>query len=476
MIPESILLATIAKGPERGPRRPLQDTLFAAQRRVWDCTARFYAVLFGRRTGKTFLAAAKLVFSAKRMRGGLFVYLALTQRSARLIVWPIIRALAEREGLGQFLHEQTLTLGPLPNGSMIICTGTDDMRTIETWRGTKLAGVVVDECGSQPDSLLRYLIDDILRPALLDVQGWLMLCGTPGLVMAGYWYELTGPAALGNVPVFHGTVYDNPTIPHAARELAAMCDEKGWTRETPTFQREWLAVWCEDAGALVFPLGPANHADMLPVRSRTGAPLSLDGWRYVIGVDVGVVDATAIAVVAAHEHDPREWVISTEKHSRWIVDQLAGRLRELLAIYPSTPVVLDTGGMGKLHAEELQRRFGLPIRPAEKREKESAIRVTRDLLLAGRIVVLSGPANDALRDEWAALGWDKTGRLPNPNATHGDHASDATGYALRTLRHYRDTEEPRPLTKAELVVARADELRARRIRQMCHPRREAWDR
>lgn len=475
MIPESLLLATIAEGPKRGKYRPLVEMLFPAQRRVWDCTARFFAVLFGRRTGKTFLAAAKLVTSAKA-RGGLYVYLALTQRSARLIVWPIVRALAEREGLGQYIHEQTLTLGPLPNGSMIICTGTDDMRTIETWRGTKLSGVVVDECGSQPDSLLRYLIDDILRPALLDVQGWLMLCGTPGLVMAGYWFDLTGPQRMGKVPVFPGTVYDNPTIPHAASELEAMCEEKGWTRDTPTFRREWLAEWCEDTGSLVFPLGPQNHADALPTKSRTGAPLDPNAWRYVIGVDVGVVDATAIAVVAAHPHDPREWVVRTEKYQRWITDQLAGRLRELRAIYPGSPIVLDTGGMGRLHAEELMRRFGLPIRAAEKREKESAIRVTRDLLLAGRILVLTGAANDSLRDEWAALGWDKTGRLPDPNATHGDHASDATGYALRALRHYRAGEEPAPLVGRERIAAQVAALRVARIRKLKSTDREAWDR
>jgi hypothetical protein len=475
MITETALLALIAAGPENGPRKPLVDMLFPAQRRVWDTTARFYAVLFGRRTGKTFLAAAKLIVGSKK-RAGLYVYLALTQRSARLIVWPIIRALAEREGLGQYLHEQTLTLGPLPNGSQVICTGTDDMRTIETWRGTKLAGVVVDECGSQPDSLLRYLIDDILRPALLDVQGWLMLCGTPGLVMAGYWFELTGPERISKVPVFPGTVYDNPTIPHAARELEAMCEEKGWTRDTPTFRREWLAEWCEDTGSLVFPLGPQNHADALPTKSRTGAPLDPNLWRYVIGVDVGVVDATAIAVVAAHPNDPREWIIRTEKWNRWIVDQLAARLRELKAIYPGAPIVLDTGGMGKLHAEELQRRFALPIRAAEKREKESAVRVTRDLLLAGRILVLTGPANDPLRDEWAALDWDKTGRLPNPNAAHGDHASDATGYALRALRHYRRGEEPTPLNARELRAESVKEMKQRRMNQMRNSGREVWDR
>lgn len=475
MIPESLLLATIAKGPDRGPMKPLAELLFPAQQRVWECTERFLAVLFGRRTGKTFLAAAKLITSAKK-RSGLYVYLALTQRSARLIVWPIIRALAEREGLGQYLHEQTLTVGPTPTGSMIICTGTDDMRTIETWRGTKLSGVVVDECGSQPDSLLRYLVDDILRPALLDVQGWLMLCGTPGLVMAGYWFDLTGPGRFGKVPVFPGTVYDNPTIPHAAKELEAMCEEKGWTRDNPTFRREWLAEWCEDTGSLVFPLGPQNHVDELPRVSRSGAPLDPNLWRYVIGIDVGVVDATAIAVVAAHPHDPREWVVRTEKWQRWIVDQLAGRLRELLAIYPDSPLVLDTGGMGRLHAEELQRRFGLPIRAAEKREKESAIRVTRDLLLAGRILVLTGPANDPLRDEWAALGWDKTGRLPDPNATHGDHASDATGYALRALRHYRVGEEPAPLVGRALKLKQAAEIRAARMRKIMSSDREFWDR
>jgi hypothetical protein len=447
---------------EAAPRFDVRGLLSPPQQAAWDYRGPVRTLLCGRRAGKTWWDAAWLLEAALTDAKSLSVYLALTQRSARHIVWPAIRDVVDALGLDPgCLHEHTLTV-QLPNGSRIVCAGTDDVRTIETWRGTKLRRAVVDECGSQPNEWLGYLVRDVLRPALLDLRGELALTGTPGMVCdaSSYWYQLTGPARDTSVPCFRWTALDNPHLPHAEAEIEAIKLENGWSDESPSYQREWMAEWVNDVGALVFPVELGrNTIDSLPKHSRLGGVLPTASWRYVIGVDVGVVDSTAIAVVASHPLDNREYVVAVEKHERMLVTQLRDRLRLLQAEYKHAPIVLDSGGMGKYHAEELTRQWGLHVAPAEKTEKRSHVRDIRDRLLAGRVLLLDGPCCDPLREEWAVLGWDDKRELPEGV----DHASDAVLYALRRLRHYGERMAEPAKSQAELDREMEDAIIARRL-------------
>lgn len=471
-----------AEARERVEVQPVVDVrslLSEAQRAAWDDESPVRSLLCGRRAGKTWLLAAWLLEGARSHPDSLSVYLALTQRSARHIVWPALRdvALAMRIDPG-CLHEHTLTV-QLPNGARLVCAGTDDVRTIETWRGTKLLRAAVDECGSQPNAWLGYLVRDVLRPALLDLRGELVLAGTPGIVCdpLSYWYQLTGPASTSQVPCFRWTALDNPHLPHAATEIEAIKRENGWTDESPSYLREWMARWADDVGALVFPLELRNTMPALPAKSRAGGVLPAESWRYVIGVDVGVVDSTAIAVVASHPLDDREFVVRVDKYERMLVTQLRDRLRELQAEYKRAPIVLDSGGMGKYHAEELTRQWGLAVQAAEKTEKRSHVRDIRDRLIAGRVVLLETSC-DALREEWAVLGWDERRELPDGV----DHASDAVLYALRRLHHYGDKQAvPQDDSPQAVAKRQAALLKTQREREVSRQYgrnggRPVWDR
>lgn len=448
--------AAAAQEPARPPI-DIRALLSDAQRAAWDCLSRVIYLLCGRRAGKTWLCAAILLDGALKNPNSLSVYLALSRESARRIVWPAIRDVCLAAGIDMScLHEHTLTV-KLPNGASIVCAGTDDQRTIESWRGTKLLQAVVDECGSQPESFIAYLVGSILRPALMDLRGRLICAGTPGLILKGWWYEQTkdyGEARDTKLPpLFRWTVLDNPAIPHAAEELEL---EERTAANSATYQREWLAEWIEDAGALVFPIELGrNTTAKLPKRSKTGVHLHSSQWRFVIGVDCGYTDATAIAVLAVHPLDPRVFVCHTEKHGEMLPRQLGERLRMMKGTrwqwceepvdssLASATIVMDTGGLGKPYAEECIRVFRIGVQAAKKTDKEGNIRFVRGDVIGGRLVILDGPQNDALCDEWAVLGWDDDKRLPNQDQE--DHASDAVCYAHREIRHYRDTDATRPV-------------------------------
>lgn len=468
----SLAMTESAAEQEAIGRPDLRASLFAQQQRVWDDPGSVRVVLAGRRSGKSVLAAHLLLDSVWGRPGTFALYIAMTRASARLIVWATIKHACAAHGIEATFDEVRLECR-LVGGGTILLGGADDRAQIDRYRGVAYVLVVIDECGTYSSNLLASLYREVLRPATLDYEGRILFAGTPGFVMDGFWFDLSGPHTKSKIPVHRWTVLDNPHLPHAEGWLDRMLEEEGLTRESATFQREYLGVWCDDVGSLVFPLGPSNWVDSLPVLTTKGVPLDASEWRFVVGVDVGVVDATAISVVASHPLDVHDYVVRSEAHERWISKQLATRLRQLQAEFRFPLIVMDTGGMGKLHAEELSRRFGLFVEAAQKTEKESQVRIVRDRLLADRIkivrwlpVVKDEPpiaANDALLDEWSALGWDKDRRLPSANAD--DHVSDATLYALRALRNYREREErlAPELGSPEWEVAEVARMRADRI-------------
>ncbi len=407
--------------------------------------------LGGRQGGKTFGVICRQWAGAFEAPGSLNPYLALSAKSAKLITWPEVMRIAQMIGLdSSCLHEHTQTVR-FPNGSTWLAAGTDDTRTIETWRGVKTKRPAIDEMGSQDEGLIEYAIREIFWPTMIRFGGQLTKVGTPRKVCAGYWYDQTGPARdVENTPrLFRWTAWDNPGLggPEAVDAFVAdFLKNTGLTRDSPQFAREWLAEWRNDQGALVFPVDAEHNVlERLPQRARNGVLLDPQLWRFGIGVDIGVVHSTAIAVVAAHPNDPREFVVQTEKHQGMLATALRDRLRALRREFGAVFIVLDAGGMGKYHHQELTKQWLLPIKPARKVEKESHVRDVRDRLAARRLIILSGGrngdlegANDALMAEWAILGWDDKGTLPDKSQE--DDSSDSVLYAVRELRNYREND------------------------------------
>lgn len=443
---------------EATPRAPkafeFRSTLFESQSEAWDDTANLRCLLTSRRAGKSTLIALWLLEGADAQPNGVCVYIAPTQKHARRILWRILVQTARAAwGDRARVYESTMTV-ITPKGGTVRLGGCDDKAAVAPHVGEPFVRAAVDECGKFPSELLQELVEEALEPATVDYQGQIILAGTPGLLRSGYWHDLTGPARSMTYPVHSWTLFDNPHIPHARSFVDDLMQRRGWTAETPSYQREYLGQWCEDKGAQVFPLGTHNVIDKLPERSRLGGVLPESMWRYAIGVDIGWTDSTAIAVVASHPLDQREFIVGVSKHDNMLVTQLRDHLRMLKRQYRSAPIVLDAGGMGRYHAGELTKQWQMTIEPAEKLEKASHVRDVRDRLLVGRLVLLEGPCCDPLREEWAVLGWDEKREKPDGV----DHASDAVLYAVRRLWHYSALDKAgAPAQDPEAVLEREAE-------------------
>ena len=477
-------------GPERVDARRL---LSPRQRAVWDCTARLIKLLCGRRAGKTYWACVWLLAGAMERDNSLNVYIALTRGSAELISWAPFKEVGAAMGLSSECFNDARLRIKLPNGSQIIVTGSDDRKTIENWRGPKIYRAVVDEMGSQMPDVIEYFVTSILWPATADHHGSIALLGTPGLVCEGYWWSLTSPQALLEDPAaFSWDILANPFFEGRAQSVLDETlrevfhhdtdarDENGEALPLPLqFRREWLAEWVQDAGALVYPFDLARNGLLaLPEVSVTGSPIPRLSWRYVIGHDVGVVDECAW-VTWAYNPAWRGAVAVSSMIEQLDPDPAAVRTQQLLedtrALGVSVELVLDTGGMGKAHERIYRQKYALPIVPAEKQGKASAIRELRGDLQSGAAQVLNGPECNPLRAQWAVLGWDDKKLVHNPRQP--DHLADAALYGYRRVRHWSvapDKHRPKPpLASPERFVyeqERAMERRAREYRER-HDRR-----
>ena len=456
---------------------PVQESFLADGSRV-------VVLICGRRTGKTVVFAVKAVRGAQGGEPGQWVvYITRTRKNAKKQVWPWIKKILRESNIPHKVNESDLSV-ELEGGAGIMLGGADDIAEIEKYRGFALVGAIVDECGIYPSHLLEVLIDEVLEPATVDTGGWMAFGGTPGYVLIGRWYEMSGPhmgTANGgeeakdaaSCPVYRGNLRSNPHLmsglpPEERAEaveafLRSVLERNGWDESHPTFVREWLGLWAQDDEALVFPLS-ANSNDYqgggqgpwgLPATTATGFPLAQSDWRVVIGVDVGQTSPSAYVVLATHPSLKRTFILHAEKHSGQLIHEMEALLRKLKKRYAvrwggreTLPaVVIDAGGMGKQHAEELRRRWKLPNEAADKRDKASAISVTRDALRCGRLqlVVSAGGKNptEPLSDELHVLVWNDD--RDDIEEGQEDHCTDAMLYGYRRINDYtRHEPDPGP--------------------------------
>lgn len=375
------------------------------------------------------------------------VFIAQTAGHAYRILWRTLVRFNERYKLGLKLNEAKLT-ATFPNGYQIWLTGCSTWREAEKLRGPRYWRAAIDEAGSVATDLLTYVIDDVLDPALMDLDGELAISGTPGVIPKGFFFEkTTGIGEAGPVPAwptFEFTCLDNPYV-DGRRYIDRKLKENGWSVAHPTFVREYLGQWVLDTDAIVYPFVANRNGYIGAIPSDRGRT------RSVIAVDLGWHDDTAIVVLSGHRGHPDAWFRSAWKQPGLLPGRVAAEVEKrrhaLLLEGSSVELVIDTAGGSKQLAEELKQRYLLPFEAAHKRDKKLGIESLRGALLDGTAHVdpyECGP----LLSEWSALPYS------DDRADHHDqypnHCADAALYAFRRLLlPYRPEVEPPKVGTAE---------------------------
>lgn len=440
-------LLALAESQRTLPRRML-SSLFPQQRAAIEDKARLKAFFCTRRAGKSWSLGVYFFLVALANPGTKGLYLGLTQGTTQnIMVQHIMGQISDHFGLGaQWYASRHQWV--LPNTSTITFLGVDsDPRLIKKALGGKYKLACLDECSEYRQDVERMVYSDLL-PAMGDELGTVVMSGVPSNVTAGLFYDVTTGQRKGwsvHSWSWRDNVHNRAKV--QAQLDAILADNPAYAL-TPAYQQGYEGRWVIDTEARVYRARyDANAADRLPRPAGE--------WTYLLGIDFGHTDATALVVVAYHPHEPDLYIVECSEQKGNDVTDVADRVRALWSrrdmggrgVYPFALMVADHGGGGKQIIAELMRRHHLPIENADKSgEKKAAIDAFNSDLRCGRIQILAGARS--LFSEWDRLIWDQREREKLPprwieDPRFPNHQSDATLYAWRKARAFDAVAEVR---------------------------------
>jgi len=478
--PEGMRLATklLAKVEEEKPieEKSYMRALHRQQRDFVLNKDKRRAALCSRRAGKTEGICAWLLEGTEDSPGEVSVYIALSRNNARMAAWTTFERIEQRHKLGLKFKERDNQLWVyMPNGHRIWLAGCKDSAEIEKFRGQRYRRVVIDEAASYGE-FLEPLIEDVIDPALVDLNGDLALIGTPGAIPAGYFYKITTGDGQVKWPTFEWNLLSNPYIQTPPEELRdefkrsmvegyvnvrghEWLEEKklrnGWKEDHPTYQREYLGKWVRDEGALVYPYDS---------RKNSFYDLPEGKWYYGLGIDCGYEDSSAFVIGAWRRGHPEIYLLHSEARGHMIPSAMAAYVERLKQDYKFSRTVIDAGGLGKAYQVEMSNRYGIFCEPAKKTNKRAYIEIVRGELLSGTIKVHPRKCGGLL-DEWDRLVWNED--RTEPDDRFQDHQSDAALYLIReVISTYRPDIERKPLTYEQALAAECSEAKKKLQKQM----------
>lgn len=437
MLPNDAL--TLIEGHLAKSRRQFDVTqyLFDKQLEFVLDPSRFKTACCGGRAGKTIADAAYLVKEAIQYQGSVAIYITLSRLNAKKLIWPELRKINTEFKLNGRVNESDLSIRY--GNSYVYASGASTRAEIEKFRGLPIRICIIDEVQSFPE-YIKELIDDVITKRLFDYNGILALTGTPGPVPVGYFYDACHSPAYRH---FHWTMFDNPHIRlKSGKTQQALLEEelarKGVDISHPSIQREVYGKWTLDISNLVLNYNKEiNHYDTLPIIKGN--------WSHIMGIDLGFKDADAICILAHSDQGPDTYLVDEQITTKQGLTELFNQVEKLRAIYKPYRIVVDTGGLGKKIAEEMIRRWRIPVVAAEKSRKFENLELLNDALRTGRIRAkdVSRFAGDAMLLEWNT---DKTrpDRKVISDRFHSD-IIDSVLYAFRESPAYSySLSKPKP--------------------------------
>lgn len=243
------------------------------QTKVWDDPTRYVVINCGRRAGKSFLVAPRMLQFATENPKSIVWYVAPNYKQAKQIMWQMLREVVPLHAI-QKKNETELTI-ILKNGSQIILKGAEDPDTL---RGVRIDFCVFDECAfiDKWDEVWK-----VIRPTLVDSKAKVWFISTPnGFNHFKDMAERVDP----DWKYYHFTSYDNPYIDDKEIDAArAEMDED-------SFQQEFMGEFRKMAGLIYKTFNRDLHMVDIPTK--------LDNYTFYRSLDFGYGHNAALGYFA----------------------------------------------------------------------------------------------------------------------------------------------------------------------------------
>ncbi len=430
----------------------LDFQLHEGQLEIFNDPARFKVVAAGRRFGKSFLACITMLIHALEdtNRAGYDVgdkevyYVAPTFDQAKKIMWPLLKRLGKLEKEGGVIAStvENTAVATLINGRRISIKGADRPDLL---RGVGLSYVVLDEYAfMKPD-----VWQQIIRPALADVEGEALFIGTPD--GKNHFYEMW-EYANSHGPTWKAWQFESLTNPTLnPDEIRQAIESSHMTLATA--KQEFGASFNAGGGTIL-----AEHMWKYGPEPKEGDwyiavdPAGFTNQGSIRKGNLKIRDEHAIAIVKAHTGG---WWVKEVITGHWDVRETALRIIKAYSEYRPIKLGIEKGALKNAilpYLEDEMKRFNRYFTPWDLthggNKKEDRIRwALQGRLEKGRIILNDDVAET---NSWQRRLIEQGCDFPSP-LSHDDML-DALAYIdqLADVVYYEqaeiDTWEPLDLT------------------------------
>lgn len=475
----------------------LLKALHPAQRGAVEDPAIRVALLCPGRAGKSTAAEVRLQLTMLRKRRANCLFIAVTKEQAAEICWERFKEIFDNLGVEYSAVESKHTIRLVKNGSVLRLVGADDRKEIGKLRGTPRDAVVIDEAASHPAKLLDDLIERCVGPRMGERDGWIMMIGTPGHILAGPFYDATRPGGPTHRPFrerdqpqwagverewssHHWNLAEAAKYVEASRRSWAAAlrlkELKGWLDTNPIWMREYLGLWAADDTDMIYKYRPHN-ADGTPRNqwdpARAGKmqlavlppEIAADALHLLI-FDKGFTDAFAVNVYSLSPSDPRRrlWhrygfetpgmfvrkfavLVLGAREDDPELPRDASEAGGLIGELGDWPAAIEGDVDGAFVAD--LAGYGVPAARADKKadNKATTIEEVNGDFAEERIYVLK---DSALEQQLQTCQWvpDEFGAVKE-NKNQANHSTDTLVYAKRRASKLFDAAAPPPAPDAD---------------------------
>ena len=421
----------------RDPVTLLKESLFLNQQNFIFSADELSLACCTRRAGKSHACAIGLLVQALASPHSECLYIGLTRLTAKNIMVPNIERLLKNYEIEYEFFKSELRF-VFKNSSQIVLTGVgDSVKGIQKLLGVAYNLVVIDEAQSFPPHI-KELVYEVLMITIAERKGRIRMIGTPGMIASGFFYDVfLGKEIQSRWTTHHWSWTENSAVNGLIEEqIKRMVESNPLIQDTPAFKRNYLGEWVADDGSLVYKFNA--HKNLMAIEQVYAISLCN---QFILGVDLGFIDATGFCVVGWGPHDERVYVIESYKCSGLIPSEIIKVIQSYHEKYENKIIktVVDEGGLGKSIAEEWRRRYLVAISPAKKTEKRLFIEHVNGLFIQGLVQIVE-ESNTQLIEELKNLVWLNEEKQHEHPACD-NHLCDSLLYSIRESLSYLWTPE-----------------------------------
>lgn len=403
------------------------------QAKVWFEKARFLVLACGRRSGKTYFSALKILDFVQKNPNSIVNYIAPYQNQARNIMWELMKQLTPQHWIEK-TNENELKIN-LTNGSIIQLKGAD--LKPDRLRGIRIDFLVLDEVAYFKNWKTVWV--DVLRPTLIDSKGKAIFISNPNGYNHFYDIYQKGLKEEDEYKSYHFTTYDNNHL--EKEELDALSKEYQYDQDA--YQQEIMAEFIRFSG-MVFS-GFSRHKHFIP-------PIEFPkGTNYYRGIDFGFRNETAVVFLAVTP-DNKVYLYDIIYKTQVLTPELAVLIKQKSVDKFFNGTWADSAQMSDI--AEL-RKYGISINPVSKSvyktstKSESFVmyktRKLQQLISADKFYIFNH-LDDALFEfeNYKFKEVYQNGTKQEIPLKVKDHIIDATSYVVINLPEYYEPSLTKP--------------------------------